>query len=545
MYGMFSSLTISQKINTGFAVMTLLICVNAAIGFHSSQQLQSSLTFILGPAWEAADGSMETTIGIQRQSLIVVEAINQGTVSRAELQADLAEAREFTAGAIDSVRNSGLMDEGELKKLDHLYRDFRQQQDNVLDAWNSSAEANAVGALASVLQDYRAAATGILELLEELEETGDSMVEGQAQNIDATITSTHRTLALSIGVALVLAFIIAAASNRAVTGPVRQAATRLKEIAEGDGDLTMTLQVQGRDELGQLSRNFNAFVTRLREAIQEVSITAGRISDSSESMASFAAQAQAQLDRQRADLESLASASNEMASTVRNVSSNAEATSKLATESNDYALRGVDIVRNVMVSMRSLSGEVDQASQVIGRLDKESNRIGTVLEVISDIAEQTNLLALNATIESARAGEHGRGFAVVADEVRTLAGRTHEATQEIREMIESLQTGAADAVKVMTNSLGKAEHAMKEVGNAEKALEDISHSADSINGMNLGIADSAREQFIVAEELNRNVHALNSLADETATGSRELASSSEHLALLSQDLKRVVSSFRI
>ncbi|MCP5185497.1 MAG: methyl-accepting chemotaxis protein [Pseudomonadales bacterium] len=535
-----SNLTISRRIAWGYSLMILLICIVAGMGVSGALRLEANLQFILGPAWQAADGTMMTIIGIQRQNLLLERAMNTSAMSMSsKLPGDLEDALDYTDEHLADLRQSGLFDDGTLASLDDLLEAFAEAQAVLVKQIRASHQPTRDNRT-----DYERATQALISFLDQIEETGDALVEDQIQASNATVTGAIAGITIVLGIAVLAALGFAVLSNRSIARPVREAAERLKQIAHGEANLAQALVIDSHDELGELATHFNYFVSKLRATLDSLHESADQIGASSTAMSSVSNHSSANLARQQADLESLASATNEMAATVQNVAENAASTSQLAKESNQYAHRGTTIVRDVMTTMESLAGEVESASQVISQLAKESNRIGSVLEVISDIAEQTNLLALNATIESARAGEHGRGFAVVADEVRTLAGRTHEATQEIREMIESLQSGAGNAVQAMDNSRDKAQQAVKQVSNAESALEDIARSSDSINDMNQSIADAAREQFIVAEELNRNVHALNDLAHETAEGSRDIANASVQLAQLSVDLRTTVAAFQ-
>jgi methyl-accepting chemotaxis protein len=192
-----------------------------------------------------------------------------------------------------------------------------------------------------------------------------------------------------------------------------------------------------------------------------------------------------------------------------------------------------------------LAAEIESASEVIRNLEKDSNQIGSILDVIKGIAEQTNLLALNAAIEAARAGEQGRGFAVVADEVRTLASRTQESTEEIQSMIEKLQSGAKVAVSVMSDSRKYADDSVSHAKSAGEALEMITQSISTITEMNTQIATAAEEQSAVSEEINGNIVNINHAAEEAAEGANSTSTESERLAEMAKELQLLVHQFKI
>jgi methyl-accepting chemotaxis protein len=197
-----------------------------------------------------------------------------------------------------------------------------------------------------------------------------------------------------------------------------------------------------------------------------------------------------------------------------------------------------------MGAINALARDIDQASEVISNLQKETDSIGSVLDVIRGIAEQTNLLALNAAIEAARAGEQGRGFAVVADEVRTLASRTQASTEEIQNMITKLQTGANQAVQVMVKGKDQAASSVDHASRAGQSLQNITRAVSVIKDMSNQIASASEEQSAVSLEINRNINNISDVANETATGSREISTGANELARLAAELQKLVGHFK-
>lgn len=262
-------------------------------------------------------------------------------------------------------------------------------------------------------------------------------------------------------------------------------------------------------------------------------------------MAAITEQTSSGVENQKDVTTQVASAITEMTATSQEVAKSAEQASAAASDADQEARTGSEVVSNTVVAIESLAKEVEESAAVINRLKGDSENIGTVLDVIKDIADQTNLLALNAAIEAARAGEMGRGFAVVADEVRTLAQRTQESTLEIEGLVSALQGGAENAVNAMEQSRGRANDTVTKAQEAGGSLNSITAAVGTILEMNTQIAAASEEQTAVAEEINQNVVNIQDIAEQTASGAHQTATSSAEVARLSEQLQGLVGQFRV
>ena len=364
-------------------------------------------------------------------------------------------------------------------------------------------------------------------------------------DVDTAFWRNATTLAIIVGAVLLVLIIVSAIIARSICVPLSLTTRAMHDIAAGEGDLTQRLDSGGSDEVARLAEAFNSFVIKVQQTIAQVSSVTNQLAGSADELSGITARSHQQMGQQRSETEQVATAVTEMAATVHEIAENAEKTAGSAREANKEAESGHRVVEEASQAIKRLAGEMEQAAAVIHRLESESESIGSVLDVIRGIAEQTNLLALNAAIEAARAGEQGRGFAVVADEVRTLASRTQQSTQEIQEMIERLQAGTSEAVQVMGSSQSTTRSTVDRAHAAGESLTRIVQAIGTISEMNTQIASAAEEQSAVAQEIDKSIVQISQLAEETANGSDQVATASQALSHLGEQLRGQVSQFRV
>ncbi|MGI2259057.1 methyl-accepting chemotaxis protein [Shewanella sp. GXUN23E] len=317
------------------------------------------------------------------------------------------------------------------------------------------------------------------------------------------------------------------------------------EVIEQNSDLSRRIPVQGKDEIAALSGSFNSMLEKFQYSITRVAAAAAQLSVAANETRTVTASALDAIDQQKRELDLVATAMNEMSSTVTDVARNAAAAAEAAVEADRSANHGEQVVEQTVGQIRQLAGEVNHASDAVVELEQHSQQVFSILEVIQSIAEQTNLLALNAAIEAARAGEQGRGFAVVADEVRTLASRTQASTEEIRATIDKLQQGAGRGVAMMSQSRRQADDSVATAAKAGEALSSITHSVAHINDMNTQIATAAEQQSQVAEEINSNLVSVHQGMASSVTGAQQIHANTEVLAQTARELENMVGEFRV
>ena len=391
------------------------------------------------------------------------------------------------------------------------------------------------------VSELHAISDAMNEALDAVVSVTDQIQTETHDNANEIFTSSRSVLISVAGIALVILLAISLLTLRRINRPLVIATQAMRGFAEGD--LSQRMDYRGKDEFAALAHDFNELSDKIGSLISEIFRSSNHLASGAERLSMIAAQSNQSMEKQQDDTRQVATAMTEMAASVQDVARNAADAEQVAHRLNRQAVEGRAVVHEAVAATKTMAEEVDIVSSVVQRLEEESEEIGTVLDVIRGIAEQTNLLALNAAIEAARAGEQGRGFAVVADEVRTLAGRTQESTQEIQRIIERLQQGSKEAVKVMCQGREKAKDSMEKVENAGQTLTNIIQAVEKIKEMNVQIATAVEQQGSVAEEINQSINSINELGSQITEGSRQTASASQEQASLAAELKERASKF--
>ena len=363
--------------------------------------------------------------------------------------------------------------------------------------------------------------------------------------IDAPIQSA---VGYALGGAVLILLLITVAivlSTGVITKPLQQLTNAMADIASGDGDLTRQINISQQDEVGALARHFNTFAAKLRSSLVRTQQQAGQVQSTSGRLNQVVAATHAEIHHEKQQIDAVSAAVTEMAATVQEISRNAQSTSQAAAQAEQRGLQGSQMSQLAVEDMAALRDKMLNAADVVIGLAKESENIGSVVDVIKGIAEQTNLLALNAAIEAARAGEQGRGFAVVADEVRSLAGRTRDSTDDIRRMVERLQQIAKQAEDVMAQGRAQTEQSATRARDMQDALRAISDAISVVQQQSSQIAVATEQQTVVAGAINQNLTTITGLVDNTSAHATELTAEARQLNDAAGTLNQVVAQFRI
>ncbi len=545
---MFKNLSIAKRLGLGFGLVLALMILVTLVGVNRVHLMESALT----------DVSEDATVK-QRY------AINfRGSVhDRAIALRDAVLVRN-DAGLATHLRD--------IERLDGLYQASAAPMDRIYQAKGASPREQEL--LANIKTAERTALSATEKLLK-LRQQGEidqaqtllmeqvsgaykdwlarinALIDLEEASISGHITSVRVTAAqfaslmlLSTGIAVVLGIIASLLIIRSLKSTLgaepHQVAASIRRLAAGE--LTDKVKTAYPDSvMGALKAtnlHLSATITEVRSAAAALTHSSAQLLSSSDSNSE-------QMRLQASETQQMATAINQMAATVKEVAGYANQAANATQTADNEVENGKRVVEGTAQAMDQLARKLESAADSVGQVSSDSRAIENVVAVINSIAERTNLLALNAAIEAARAGEAGRGFAVVADEVRSLANRTQESTQEIRDMVGQLQTGAVKTADLMRESREMAQRTVEQTHEAQTALVKIRHEVGALNDMNAQIASAAAQQRAVADDVSVNINRIHDAALETAVGSNQVARSSRELSTLADVLTDRVSFFKV
>ncbi|RON16657.1 methyl-accepting chemotaxis protein [Pseudomonas frederiksbergensis] len=443
--------------------------------------------------------------------------------------------------------------QGKIEQADQALTQAEQLKTTIKDEGYQTVLNEVAGHIAG-FSEKLAEYTGLLAqektVYEQLHQRAAQVVErvdqayvAEDQSMQAELKKNSLLIIGSSALALLVGLIAAWVITRLIVAPLRSVIRVAQQIAAGD--LSATIEVTRRDEIGQLMQAMQQMGAGLSSIVSGLQAGIEQLASSAQSLSAVTEQTNLEVSSQKEETDQVATAMNQMTATVHDVARNAEEAAQAAQTADGKVESGQQVVRQSMARIEQLADSATSASSSIESLSAEIQNIGTVLSVIKSVAEQTNLLALNAAIEAARAGEQGRGFAVVADEVRALAKRTQQSTEEIERLVSALRSAAQSSVQQIQNSGELVKLAVSDALQTESALGSIAAAVSLIQQMNQQIAAAAEEQSSVAEEINRSVTSIRASADQSSLAMRGNAASSIELAQLGAELKGMVGHFRL
>ncbi|RON41282.1 methyl-accepting chemotaxis protein [Pseudomonas brassicacearum] len=487
---------------------------------------------------EGKDGGqfIEQANQVSQVSRLMLQALNE-----ARVRLDLSRKGDDSAG------------QGKIEQADQALTQAEQLKTTVKDEGYQTVLNEVVGHIGG-FSEKLAEYTGLLAqektVYQQLHQRATQVVErvdqayvAEDQSMQAELKKNSLLIIGSSALALLVGLIAAWVITRLIVAPLRSVIRVAQQIASGD--LSATVEVTRRDEIGQLMQAMQQMGAGLSSIVSGLQAGIEQLASSAQSLSAVTEQTNLEVSSQKEETEQVATAMNQMTATVHDVARNAEEAAQAAQTADGKVESGQQVVRQSMARIEQLADSATSASSSIESLSAEIQNIGTVLSVIKSVAEQTNLLALNAAIEAARAGEQGRGFAVVADEVRALAKRTQQSTEEIERLVSALRSAAQSSVQQIQNSGELVKLAVSDALQTESALGSIAAAVSLIQQMNQQIAAAAEEQSSVAEEINRSVTSIRASADQSSLAMQGNAASSIELAQLGVELKGMVGHFRL
>ena len=363
-------------------------------------------------------------------------------------------------------------------------------------------------------------------------------------SIEHSEQSIYTTLIIGI-ILLAIMILIATMVSRNIVQAASEIAASLLDLSSGKGNLNQQLKVKGNDELGQVSTNFNQFMSLLRSSISDIIDVAKPLNEASVNLKEKMGAVNALANEQETEASNVNNVIMGMQKSVQDMSENAIQALNTSSQVKDEVTKGQTVVRNTITVSRELNDEIDQAAALVNTLANDAKEVDQFLNVIDNISSQTNLLALNAAIEAARAGEHGRGFAVVADEVRTLASSTSDATSKIQELVVALSTAAQKSVDSMTIATEKSKLNSEQANTAGEALNVIQQQVDEISKMNNEISVTSNKQEEVTTQVINNVSVMVNSVESTRLNVQEVEMIVEKLTGFSDSLQKTSSQFKL
>ncbi|EPC6191967.1 TPA: methyl-accepting chemotaxis protein [Vibrio cholerae] len=493
--------------------------------------------------WQAADGGMESNIGLlwklyYTQRLLdgqddatQIKAIEQAIEFQKQANSEMFSTGRFTISAGEEWKNASYEE-----VFSQLNSQHEQAMMAVIESYRNYRQ---------IYQEYTVTSLALLDFIAELEELADSKVEQQAVLIldgQAWAISSFKVLII---IALLVLLLLGWILVNQILSPIQRLQERVTDISEGNGDLTLRVNITTQDEFGELGKSFDKFIEKIQNLIADITQSTNLAKTAAVDLsATFKVTAEA-VNKQTFEVNTISNATTEMTAISSQVISGAREISQSVLNIDKNAQSTLSNVRQAAQSVNELVAEVTQGTETINSLKNHVTSIEPVLADINGIAEQTNLLALNAAIEAARAGEQGRGFAVVADEVRSLATRTQGSTNTIQQSITQLRSSADESVRVINNSMLKGTQTTEITSQAEESLHQVAIEISRLTQMNQQTSDAITHQEQSVTSIASSLSHLQALCQSA----QEKIQQSEHtisaLKLKQEDLALKMSKFKI
>ncbi len=540
----FRNLRVKTKVFLGFTSVLFLLCAYSYYSISSLIKIQNQTRFLNETSIRAIMGSLNIQISVnQVQQWLTDISATRGLNG---MDDGFTEAEEWSRRfdtEVEILRDIFRNNKEATEELDEIKTSFGKYY----TMGKEMAKAYISGGPSSgnkIMEEFDSYASDINERVENIVKRNTHELDSTIISLESEVKKTIQVCLLLTFLAIVIGLVVSFLISNGISVPISAVSAEMKRIA--NGSLTGgPLHIASEDEIGELNASLNQMKSGLHQIVLKILSVSSKISAISGSLSGLSDELTKGAEEQAERSSVISVASQEMVVTTDNIAHNAETVSKSASETNNIAIQGGKLMEENIRSMTSIMDTEKETRDIVQHLSDRSGEIGKIVGVISDIAEQTNLLALNAAIEAARAGEYGRGFAVVSEEVRKLADRTTHATEEIEEMVKTIQDEIRRVLVSMDNGDEIIKNGVQLATKVEDSLTITIRKMSELNEMISQVSRATNEQAVSSDQISKDIESIVLITEKNSGSSQEISRLSIQIDSLASDLKEITSAFEV